>query len=40
MYLFIYFDEMINVKNIDPDRQKPRHKYSYLPHWICDDHEL
>ena len=35
-----FFDHMINIKNLDPNKikldKKPYKKKNYLPHWIQD----
>ena len=35
-HLYYFFDDMINIKNLDPSNIKIIQKYSYLPHCICD----
>ena len=35
-HLYYFFDDMINIKNLDPSNIKIIQKYSYLLHCICD----
>ena len=40
-HAYYFFDDIINIKNFDPDKikvdEKSYKKYFYLLHWTCND---